>query len=378
MNAEGKLEDGALDEVLKGLPGAVMQIGKDEVAGQWWRELGEGVSSDGVVRSAKKTVGKDVRHDSQRSIRTPGASSDTVTPKDVDIQDEQADDFQRQGTPPQLRHRDHHELELEHEETQRIPSSITQEREPLTVAGDDSTTEDDDDDLDAPPRKPAGSQHSGSRAPQTKQRGESPGSQENRPGVPGPTPKKLGAMGGREKRRSSSLVEEQLSEVEMSPPKPTRAKLGTLGAKAKAKASMTPGPAFDAAEASPVELRAKLGTIGGRGKAKASATPDATPTDAPKSSATSPVKHHKLGIIGGKKQVTSTLHRSSHQTSEESSTRGSTREPSPQRSSRQPERKSTTSPVRETSQDRADRKRNELKRQLEAKAHAPAKKKRKF
>ncbi|KAK4543346.1 hypothetical protein LTR36_005705 [Oleoguttula mirabilis] len=392
-----RLEGEALDAVLKGLPGAgVKQDAKKGDGSEWWRNLGDGDGVDSGDRpSSVSKPGTDKRHDSQRSghgMQGP-SSSETAVPDDIDMPDNQDDEFQRQGTPPRLKR---HEPESadDHEETQRIPSSLTQEREPPPPAaeGDGSSTEDDDEDLDAPPQKPGKSQQrSGTTKQQTRQRTNSPPG----PDMAASTPRTVAAIGGRKKRSSlsSSPAKEASPETDVSPPKQkaVRTKLGALGGKAKA--SATPEPAKPP--------RAKLGAIGGRGGklSKATATPPDLPAPtsayqpppdaAPTSSASSSpaAKHHRLGTIGGKKATATAtgtgtasstpLHEAS---AAEPSTRGSTREPSPRRS-RQPERttaKEATPPPRETSQERADRKRDELKRQLEEKAKAPVKKKRKF
>ncbi|KAK5122896.1 hypothetical protein LTR85_003461 [Meristemomyces frigidus] len=368
---EGKVVDGALEAVLRGLPQSAVRDGEEGEGGEWWRELGEGVGggAEGAGAGRKSAGGNGKRHDSQRSPSgTQGASSETAAAEDVDMQD---DEFQRQGTPPHLRHHEP-EPESEHEETQCIPGSLTQEREPPAATEDESTTEDDDDHLDAPPRKPGRTpESSGNKQQRQRQR-----QRTKSPDVVLPTPKKVGAIGGRKKQTSSTSPAKQPSpeqEEEASPPKKAgRSKLGAIGGKAKA--SATPEPASENAT-SPAKPRAKLGAIGGkRDKANASATPEPTPTPSA-TSAAARQHHHKLGTIGGKKAADT----SSRQASEEPSTRGSTREPSPRRS-RQPERKEEATPpsVRETSQERADRKRGELKRQLEEKARAPVKKKRKF
>ncbi|OGM42205.1 hypothetical protein ABOM_009358 [Aspergillus bombycis] len=91
----------------------------------------------------------------------------------------------------------------------------------------------------------------------------------------------------------------------------------------------------------------------------------------------------KLGVIGGKSSktdATTTLMRQAEESndnlSREIAKHSSEPPKSPSAERRQP--KTTEQSEREECQERADRKREELKRQLEAKSKAPAKKKRKF
>ena len=126
--------------------------------------------------------------------------------------------------------------------------------------------------------------------------------------------------------------------------------------------------------------RQKLGKIGGKGK-------DGSP-DAP----AIPTSKPKLGKIGGKGKgsgvgLVSGQNKSTALTSQEdsvSSKQGAT-DPLAAPMSMEPERRGRTaeqppepSPPRETSQERADRKRAQLKRELESKSHAAVKKKRRF
>ena len=129
-----------------------------------------------------------------------------------------------------------------------------------------------------------------------------------------------------------------------------------------------------------LKTRQKLGKIGGKGKDYSPDAP-AIPTSKP-----------KLGKIGGKGKgvglgLSSSQNESNAWKNEEdivSSKQESTdRLAAP--SSMEPERRSRTaeqprepSPPRETSQERADRKRAQLKRELENKSHAAVKKKRRF
>ena len=126
--------------------------------------------------------------------------------------------------------------------------------------------------------------------------------------------------------------------------------------------------------------RQKLGKIGGKGK-------DCSP-DAP----AIPKSKPKLGKIGGKGKgdgvgLVSSQNKSTAWKNQEdiaSSKQGET-DPLAAPMSMEPERRGRTaeqppepSPPRETSQEKADRKRAQLKRELENKSHAAVKKKRRF
>ena len=126
--------------------------------------------------------------------------------------------------------------------------------------------------------------------------------------------------------------------------------------------------------------RQKLGKIGGKGK-------DCSP-DAP----AIPTSKPKLGKIGGKGKgggvgLVSSQNKSTAWKNEEdiASSKQEATDSLAAPTSREPERRGRTaeqppepSPPRETSQERADRKRAQLKRELENKSHTAVKKKRRF
>lgn len=144
-----------------------------------------------------------------------------------------------------------------------------------------------------------------------------------------------------------------------------------------------------------------LGVIGGKKKKEANPAPaqSTSPTsleDEPRGSSTekSPLpatrtkRAGKLGVIGGKasKVTTDTVPlrkpsppRRAEEDTEMSETAKAKPEPAKPPSVEKETRQTQEEPKKEeTEQERADRRREELKRQLEAKAKAPAKKKRKF
>lgn len=255
----------------------------------------------------------------KESRRTASPAPAAVKPE---VAREDDDDFQVQATPPGLsaaRKRD----------TNTRPPPIDDDE---TTDGEDSS-----DIPDSMPPLPAA-------------------------GDAGPSRPRLGTLGGR-KRPSASPSPPR---TQASPPKPARAKQtftypesetasegddDDLDAPARAPSSPKPPP-----------RRGGLGRIGGRPRAT---TPTAERPASPEAPKEPSPRKHKLGVIGAAPKAESSAR--SEGLGEERKAREATRT-SPNRP-----------PPRETSQERADRKRAELQRELERKAAAgPAKKKRKF
>ena len=132
------------------------------------------------------------------------------------------------------------------------------------------------------------------------------------------------------------------------------------------------------AKAHPVlKSKQKLGKIGGKGK------------DSPLEAPVMPTLKPKLGKIGGKGKLSDIGLASAHNGSNASKNQedaaspkqkatDSIATPKSERRGRTAEQPPEPSPPRETSQERADRKRAQLKRELENKSHAAVKKKRRF
>jgi hypothetical protein len=218
------------------------------------------------------------------------------------------------------------------------------------------------------------------------------------PAAPSPKkPKKLGAIGAKKAVPKLDPPDEESTEdepsspnkpspekttacppTEKAPAKPQR-KLGKIGGKKEVpppepeperEVSPPPGKASPVPEVHKPK-KGKLGQIGGRKKqAETSPTPEeAQPEAEASTSSTTPKPKRKLGAIGNRHQSPATGQEGSPLKTEETERRG--------RASVKPE-KEKTPPPRETSEERADRKRLQLKRELEEKAKAPVKKKRKF
>ena len=326
-----------MEEVLKDLRVPEASGGLGVVDDRWWDHLGEGSHPGPTVR------GTAAHHSSlDRRNKTNEASQH----QDESMPD---DEFQRQGTPPHMKRQGSSEgHDAGSPEPVRMKTNEEISEADLAGVVDDESTTDDEDDLDAPPKKPQPSQRSRSPDKQTT---------------------KLGTLRGRLSPRPPSSAEPSTPEVS-SPPREPRSKLGMVGGRS------SQAPASSAKEPTPNTMsanteskpRSKLGMIGGKSKAPASSLEE---PEKHKSTSPPPPRSSKMGLIGGKKP-TGTLSPASSVGSPKPS-----HESSPRRS-RLPEKDSTPKPI-ETSQERADGKRDQLKRQLEEKASkAPAKKKRKF
>lgn len=248
----------------------------------------------------------------------PQTKARQTTPPPSQPTDEDGDDFQRQTSPPGVKDMAGN-AHVEH-------------------ANDASETEDEDDDLDAP-------------AP-TSRKAKQPSNhviEDNAIGPSEPKPKKLGQLGG---KRKAAENDKPSPEEDQERPEP-------VPEPAKRQASTEP-------QSSKMKVKGKLGTIGGRKQAR-EATPE-IPVPEPASAAKTPSRIH--GRIGGSKQTTPSKRHSPEVKKESQIER--VQETQLHQSNVDEEQPP------ESSQDRADRKREELKRQLEEKSHAPAKKKRRF
>ncbi|TEY69053.1 hypothetical protein BOTCAL_0117g00010 [Botryotinia calthae] len=289
------------------------------------------------------------------------------------------DDFQVQSTPPHL----------------------SRPKVKPDVSMDDST-DDDDDDLDAPSqhsRVPNSLSISQARAP-SPDRTLSPSPPKVKPlvklgtkrKVPTPTPTSQNADDSTEddepipaSLNSTNVIynndndttdddapsspPSKRQQTPKTSPAKQKGKLGKLGGKKAPSPSPEsepgPEPSFEAEAIKVRPKRGMLGKIGGKKKETASIPEIGSQTSV------SPKK--KLGMIGGKKAATGDASQIEDSSGEVNRGRGRalTTEETEQL-------KEKTPPPKETSEERADKKRAILKRELEAKSKAPAKKKRKF
>lgn len=150
------------------------------------------------------------------------------------------------------------------------------------------------------------------------------------------------------------------------PPLKRKGGLGRIGANKKAP-SPSPEPSPVAESSTTPKKKGKLGKIGGRKAPVKESTSDTEDGSDSAPEITTPAKK-RLGQIGGRKREASSPAAPSQETGPPDRGRPVAKV-----------KKEDTPPVRETSEERADKKRLEIKKQLEAKAKAaPPKKKRKF
>lgn len=321
-----------ISEVFGGTAGGVqVKAGatRDEATGNWWEDI-KGITVNLTTgRISTNGLGKPP----PQQKRIPPKPS---LPKESSTEN---DDFQIQATPPRL--------------ASRAPRSS-----PPKPALEDTTDDDDDDDLGGPSQV--------SRIPDSYPKPQPP-SQNHRPPSPSPPapsppkPKRLGKIGGKKAAPKSSPppVEDDATTEGSVPPSPPKEK--------------PPSPTLEPA-AKP-KTKGKLGRIGGK-----KAAPPPPPEDEPEPEAPKPKS--KLGKIGGKK-VGTPAPDSSPPRKIKTSPHSSQAEPSSSKTAdgdqgRSAEEKEKTPEPEETIEEKADRKREELKRELEETAKMPVKKKRRF
>lgn len=306
---------------------------------KWWEKL-----------TVTKTTVAPIREESEpKKGREPSKDvleADTDTPTETEN-----DEFERQETPPRLKH------------------VKSREKTPINIGQDDDLGK-------APLNKPSPPPRQKSSAKPSKGLGVIGGNKHTR--APQPSPP-----------RASSTLTPQIADdqtdsgsdhesVALAPTSPTKPKpelsekaqgkprgLGVIGGKKKQR------------QASPSEPRSPS-TI-----KSPSATDQPPPATSPPTEARTK-RVSKLGVIGGKtskSDATTSLERGPEEGNVDPSREMSNHSSEPPRSLSAERRQlkiMEQSEREEEGQERADRKREELKRQLEAKSKAPAKKKRKF
>ena len=362
--------DQSADAILASLPPVNAE---KETHVDWWRKLANGQHiplTREAVDDGATTRDQGLSHEQSFSGRSKS-----------DVGDDN-NDFQRQATPPHLRAHS------------TLPTSNGDVDDPMH---DQDSTEDEDD-LDGPPRKskpaPRHIQRDNTSAPALASKRKSPtpppakptthattthgpfthedDTEEDDDDLDGPSQPSQKPMPS-----TSQLPSREKSQTPQPPtssaPSP-RKRLGTLGGRARTKsATPTSTPPIEA-HTSPTpspekpKAKSKLGTIGGRKAAKPQPTPPAPESE---DADTSPPKQgKKLGTIGGAKRETK-------------SSRAPTASATPERQIAEPAEKHKQDAKAEPTEpedpvERANAKRDALKRQLEEKAKAPVKKKRKF
>lgn len=322
---------------------------EDADEGEWWEfmhDVSINLKTGKRTAGASKKKGKAVVSRQSSPAKSITKAQTPITTSKIDESTEDEDAFQVQSTPAK--------------------------------AALNATT-DDDDDLDVP---------SQIKIPDSFPRSPPPPVAATKP------KKKLGAIGGKKTvakpppEDESTADEDENQAPPQSPPKTeskSKKSLGKLGGKKQPppsspspKPEAKPSKAGSDTESDPepepksssatvpkdptpeptTRPKRKLGQIGGKKK-----TVDATPATEVKPEITSSPVKKKLGIIGGKRESVSPAPESGR--GRDSAVKAE-RTPTPE------------PPKRETSQERADHKREALKRELEEKAKVPVKKKRKF
>lgn len=324
----------AMESVLAQLTTPEMPVHIEDASIDWWKGLGRVTPFSRLTSRAKSDT-----EQVQRAL-----------PEDDPRESEdghQESAFQRQQTPPGLR-------KVSDRPSPDLLMNTVSERAVNGHNADESTEGEDEDDLDAPLRELATSS-------QTLQKGSQMSAKSgSESALPGPVNKpqeaaavsplaktrKFGVCGGR-----SATPKSLIARDDGNPPVEVVADI------ASAKAAPT---------------KAKFGTIGGKSKPTATETSDPSTASVP----TIPPKGPKLGTIGGKKRGAtgspSAAPSVAHDTVNKQADGESTDH------ARSIRKQSTPPAPRETSQERADRRREQLKKELEERAKAPAKKKRKF
>jgi hypothetical protein len=370
-----KVTDESADAILASLSSMAAEVAEEETQLNWWRKLVDGHHIALVEeRSGGADAPKNGNPDYDKSF---GNKSDGI---------DDDDGFQRQATPPRLR---------THSDLPTSNDGSTKDAANAGVADGEDSTEDEDD-LDGPPSRskpaPRHALHNNTRAHAAVNNRESStppvrnppehvattrgpfsheeDTEDNDDDLDGPSrvSQKAAPSSQLPSREKSQTLQPSLS----SGPSP-RKRLGTLGGRARTKSptpmSITPIEEHEGlipASPSPAKhkAKAKLGIIGGN---KTRPKPDSPASISHEVDTSAPSK--KLGTIGGKREVKPS----------KAATASAT--PEPQRREARDDHKPDVKAEPAEPEDpveKANAKRDALKRQLEEKAKAPVKKKRKF
>lgn len=360
-----------IDKILADLPRpGFLNVHKDAV-GVWYRNCGE-ATVNGCENTDVGTAAKGKAPVRPYSLR-----------KEESIDDPE---FQRQITPPArtVQHND----------------STTRNDEIAPTNGedmDDSTEDEGEDDLDAPSQKSSKTNTASQLALESSQT-LSHRSQPEILKVKTPPRRKLGRLGGRNAKSPPPGIEAETDDdgdTKVDTPPRSASKLGTIGRESKAQ-SNSPTISIDRddsqklIQASLPKQKGKLGAFG----RKRTSSPPANGATAQSNKAGSPAAktRAKLGAFGGQ-------HRRKASPTPENEAKDIAPVASPRktkigafgdekverdgvtvaRDSRSLERgKERIEQARETSEERANKKRDQLKAEIEEQAKAPVKKKRKF
>ncbi|KAK4626448.1 hypothetical protein CLAFUW4_04902 [Fulvia fulva] len=355
-----------LNDLLSDLPAPDSSDFNESANGEWWKRLQHG--NCGKIQHESHVVGDEAG----KSRRSDSAQAKLSVNRSTEDKD-----FRKQDTPPHLSHRSH----SRNRSTATSQDSDAAPRIAPVALADDEETENEDD-LDAVPSRTSSSQTNG-RLQQAASQKSAIGS--NTP--PSKRTAKLGAIGG--KRQKSASPEPAQVQRHESPHPSTRekTKLGAFGGKKKR--SVTPETDDEEPIKTPPKRKPRLGVFGGPSKECTSATEGQGLQER-----RLPTKNKKLGTFGGKGQGSIQRDETTEQAVSSTTSpaqrklgtiggRASTRTveslpPAAQKVEEvdQDEKLSEEPEVDETPEERANRKRELLRKEMQEKH--PVKKKRKF
>lgn len=323
----GSLNKKEIEALLEDLPTS-SGVAPDGDAAAWWEQLG----SPGSASRASRNTTPAVPNQRSRSA--------------VSYEDE----FEKQTTPTRLRGLD--------EDGDVDMTELEPRKTGATQGHDDSSTEDED--LDAPAtRKTSQARPASSHRAQNIPR---PSDMEQHTSLAVQSKLRFGAFGGKHKTpQPDSDAETEISRTTpqpaAAPASPAKPRFGKIGGKTQARPSASPPPDPQASFRT-TKPKLRMGTFGGKSKLDVPAPADSGTGGA------SPVKAGTTPTGDGRTPA-----------AKASSSAGTT--PDPASRGRTPEVK-LPSPVRETSEERRARRREELKKMETGASKGPVKKKRKF
>lgn len=381
-NDTNALPESSEDAVFASLPQPSTASDDADKTADWWQQI---------------PVGQHIDLDERTSGDAPGGDGDVLnsqqSPMKQDTSDVDAselDNFQRQATPPRLR---------SHSPPPARQNDVDMGGTSEPALSDEESTEDEDD-LDRPSKTYA-------------KRASPAAAAQPSPEAPSPSSPRASNIATQPSTTRGPFTHEEESDDDdddLDAPSQPSQKASSTSQLASRQKSQTPQPTTTTTTTTKPSPRRTLGKLGGRLPAKSKSKSPTPPSEEEHSGHPrtanrpltdgQPKPKPKLGTIGGSKAKaqakaqsptsppaalpTSTT-RSAAATTRQSKEEA-TPEPQPRpKSSRQQEKQQhadktaeTKAAVEQTEGERADAKREALKRELEAKAKAPVKKKRKF
>ncbi|CAG8099685.1 unnamed protein product [Penicillium olsonii] len=310
---------------------------------EWWHNLTglSGTTASKVSQESEKSPHIDRDHEEPDQTSHVDIEGETTASSD---DDDDNDEFQRQKTPPKLKP---DSVRISRSPSGQKPRTKSPSPVPLPEPDDESTASDSDPEPEPEPRR--------NRIPTVSKSPKSPSSEPQEK----PNRKKggLGVIGGKKPKAESSATPTQ----PCSYPEPQ----GPQKSPQEDKIDDNPLPVTSTLPLgeNKVKRPGKLGMIGGKAKTKVQAPVPNDPSPIVETRALSPDQSLATKLKDTKEATTNPVYK----------------EDSTLPASRATEKPISAPPTElETDKQRADRRREELKRSLEAKSKVPAKKKRKF